>query len=180
MQGLFCSSCGRTGSLKRCGACKKVSYCSPACQRAAWLLHKQVCGKTAEEVLTERGAFSSTQLTNDPSKFYVVCSSERPGAFDFCKKLEETHYTYGTPANDDFEVKERAWLLSSFWFVIVVPALDAEKVKETALQCGMLIADGIPRITHSVAGVEKKEFFPIKSGRNVWTLETAPSATAKT
>ena len=42
-----CVSCGRTradaGSLMRCGGCKKIEYCSAACQKADWKKHKPAC-----------------------------------------------------------------------------------------------------------------------------------------
>ena len=41
-----CGGCGATGStdeLKLCAACKRVRYCSAACQARAWPQHKQEC-----------------------------------------------------------------------------------------------------------------------------------------
>ena len=41
-----CGGCGATGStdeLKLCAACKRVRYCSAACQARAWPEHKQEC-----------------------------------------------------------------------------------------------------------------------------------------
>lgn len=41
-----CSNCGSRGnqdSLRRCGGCKCVSYCSAGCQRSHWNKHKGFC-----------------------------------------------------------------------------------------------------------------------------------------
>merc|ERR1712070_274024 len=32
----------------RCGVCKKVSYCSPECQKSDWSFHKRNCKKPEE------------------------------------------------------------------------------------------------------------------------------------
>jgi hypothetical protein len=43
----LCGACGKppaTGeALLRCGRCRAVSYCGPACQRAHWKAHKMNC-----------------------------------------------------------------------------------------------------------------------------------------
>ncbi len=42
-----CAVCGSVGTaeakLQRCGSCKRVEYCSVACQRADWKAHKPLC-----------------------------------------------------------------------------------------------------------------------------------------
>ena len=38
-----CDRCGRSDSLRWCGGCRCVLYCSTACQRGAWRAHKRVC-----------------------------------------------------------------------------------------------------------------------------------------
>jgi uncharacterized C2H2 Zn-finger protein len=43
-RGAVCDGCDAAGgNLLRCGRCKKVSYCSKECQRAAWKSHKKKC-----------------------------------------------------------------------------------------------------------------------------------------
>ena len=42
-----CASCGSPNNLKSCARCKTVSYCSVACQKAAWKSHKQLCMELA-------------------------------------------------------------------------------------------------------------------------------------
>jgi hypothetical protein len=47
---LECSGCGRTdyeGHLRACSACKKAAYCSQACQKAHWKVHKPECKKAS-------------------------------------------------------------------------------------------------------------------------------------
>jgi hypothetical protein len=43
----FCEESPKNAELKlsRCGACKKVAYCSKGCQKAHWNVHKQQCAK---------------------------------------------------------------------------------------------------------------------------------------
>lgn len=43
-----CAACGKTGELKRCGRCRTVHYCGPACQKQHWKTHKPDC-KAAPE-----------------------------------------------------------------------------------------------------------------------------------
>lgn len=40
--------CGKTDTLKACGRCRLVWYCSPACQKAHWPKHKIVCKQLLE------------------------------------------------------------------------------------------------------------------------------------
>jgi len=168
-----CQMCGNDQSLKRCGKCKKVWYCSVKCQRAAWVLHKQICGKPIRQVLEERGAFAVEPIANDPNRFYIVCMAERPGAIEFCQTLERTLYPFGTAANDNFEIKERVWQSTTMmWFVICIPIGDADAAKRIALACGMRVADGIPKmLQRGENGVAREDWFPIVAGPNVWTLE---------
>ncbi len=42
MSPLQCTMCN-TSDAKRCGVCHSASYCSQACQKADWLLHKIIC-----------------------------------------------------------------------------------------------------------------------------------------
>ena len=38
-----CASCTESQDLKQCARCKTVLYCSAACQRAHWQVHKPSC-----------------------------------------------------------------------------------------------------------------------------------------
>ncbi|MES1921737.1 hypothetical protein MHBO_003266 [Bonamia ostreae] len=39
-----CDKCKKnTEKLKKCGACKKVEYCSRECQKSDWENHKKIC-----------------------------------------------------------------------------------------------------------------------------------------
>jgi hypothetical protein len=43
-----CAGCNKSASVAKlslCSRCKKVAYCSAACQRADWRFHKRVCAK---------------------------------------------------------------------------------------------------------------------------------------
>ena len=44
----MCANCGKgeeeSISLKKCGACMSVKYCSAACQKEHWPQHKKDCG----------------------------------------------------------------------------------------------------------------------------------------
>ncbi|CAB9498117.1 Sel1 repeat [Seminavis robusta] len=44
-----CGACGKSAGedlkLKRCSACKYVSYCNADCQKSAWKSHKKICEK---------------------------------------------------------------------------------------------------------------------------------------
>ena len=39
----LCSFCGDSVALKRCSRCKKMFYCSAACQSIQWESHKPYC-----------------------------------------------------------------------------------------------------------------------------------------
>lgn len=52
-----CASCASIESLKQCGRCKTVSYCSTACQREHWQSHKPSC---RFKVVIPQAARSST------------------------------------------------------------------------------------------------------------------------
>ena len=53
----MCANCGKgeeeSISLKKCGACKMVKYCSAACQKAHRPQHKRECKKRAAEIFDE-------------------------------------------------------------------------------------------------------------------------------
>ncbi len=52
--------CERTAceisTMKKCGACGFVVYCTPACQKLDWKFHKPTCKKKREEKALENGA----------------------------------------------------------------------------------------------------------------------------
>ena len=44
---LHCGHCGTEvwgDESTKCGACYRVAYCRPACQKAHWAVHKEACG----------------------------------------------------------------------------------------------------------------------------------------
>lgn len=44
-----CAACGASQPPVRCGRCKAVFFCGPACQRTAWPVHKHECQPKNEE-----------------------------------------------------------------------------------------------------------------------------------
>ena len=52
-----CGSCGEggAGSLKKCGGCHTVAYCSAACQKRDWALHRGRCSPISITELEDRG-----------------------------------------------------------------------------------------------------------------------------
>jgi hypothetical protein len=59
-----CTACGETATedspLQRCGRCGTATYCSNACQRKDWAVHKHICGLSLEDrgqmlAITEKG-----------------------------------------------------------------------------------------------------------------------------
>ncbi|KAG6617383.1 calcium-binding atopy-related autoantigen-like protein [Phytophthora cinnamomi] len=50
-KGKTCDQChAPSEKLSKCARCRDAVYCSRECQKAAWKLHKRLCGKTPEEI----------------------------------------------------------------------------------------------------------------------------------
>ncbi|RLN50424.1 hypothetical protein BBJ29_000992 [Phytophthora kernoviae] len=50
-KGKTCDQCHvPSEKLQRCARCRDALYCSRECQKEAWKLHKQLCGKTTEQI----------------------------------------------------------------------------------------------------------------------------------
>ncbi|KAE9048458.1 hypothetical protein PR001_g209 [Phytophthora rubi] len=50
-KGKTCDQChAPSEKLSKCARCRDAVYCSRDCQKAAWKLHKRLCGKTPEEI----------------------------------------------------------------------------------------------------------------------------------
>ncbi|GMF64634.1 unnamed protein product [Phytophthora lilii] len=50
-KGKTCDQCHTPSEkLSRCARCRDAAYCSRDCQKAAWKLHKRLCGKTPEQI----------------------------------------------------------------------------------------------------------------------------------
>ncbi|KLJ12373.1 hypothetical protein EMPG_09538 [Blastomyces silverae] len=44
-----CESCGIVENVKRCAGCRRIWYCSKACQSSAWPKHKKACRQAQKE-----------------------------------------------------------------------------------------------------------------------------------
>ncbi|KDQ11974.1 hypothetical protein BOTBODRAFT_135118 [Botryobasidium botryosum FD-172 SS1] len=77
-----CYSCFTEEDLKRCGGCKRVSFCSNECSRANWSKHKSLC-KALKTYEQEPAAilFSSFSLSEEPSDHdgYLFNAGEADG-----------------------------------------------------------------------------------------------------
>lgn len=50
-KGKACEYCyAPSEKLSKCAKCRDAMYCSRDCQKAAWKLHKRLCGKTIDEI----------------------------------------------------------------------------------------------------------------------------------
>ncbi|RLN96914.1 hypothetical protein BBJ28_00003374 [Nothophytophthora sp. Chile5] len=83
-----CPICGTAESLRRCGACKRVSYCSREHQRQHWKKHRAECARPSEKpesaanavVVVEIKRGEGGGLTN-PMVNHVFDSLERAESF---------------------------------------------------------------------------------------------------
>jgi len=76
-----CANCGKEGAPgvkpKQCGRCRRTSYCGAECQRAAWRLHKVVCGS----LLSLDGVFEQMKSALD--------TADWPGMLKWEGRMEE-------------------------------------------------------------------------------------------
>ena len=67
-----CAACGKSPARSRCGRCRAVRYCGPACQRAHWKEHKAQCKKTTKKKRKEKTAAAAT-AEELPDVFMIGC-----------------------------------------------------------------------------------------------------------
>jgi hypothetical protein len=86
-----CVICKSTKSIKKCSRCRKVPYCSQACQKADWKEHKKVC----KEVTTkEKSYVDITYLRCNackelkPNSFYCPLCKSTPYCSQDCQKSD--------------------------------------------------------------------------------------------
>lgn len=56
-----CATCGAGGKLFRCSRCKKIAYCSAACQKCDWKRHRAACGEKAALMAADLEALVTTE-----------------------------------------------------------------------------------------------------------------------
>lgn len=76
-----CDNCGEQeetqGDFKDCGACHKACYCSKACQRKHWKVHKKECqAKVTCKVSSETLETAAVMLTNNYAKSVALHSGK--------------------------------------------------------------------------------------------------------
>ncbi|KAK7045214.1 plasmid Orf3 domain-containing protein [Favolaschia claudopus] len=123
----FCKQCQVTkhiSELKRCGRCQLVKYCSPACQRSHWKVHKAHC-KTPEEARQETEDESWKHISDEfghkrPSVLQPVSEKLEEQAERFRiweEKWEKTIMTWAFWAMNIPSPSTRDDKLSKFTFV---------------------------------------------------------------
>lgn len=77
-----CAACGKNGDgLKRCNACKSVSYCNTECQRSHWKTHRDDCQKREEEIQAAvEGPFAATTAGGGLENLGLADSKQSPSA----------------------------------------------------------------------------------------------------
>jgi hypothetical protein len=96
--GLVCAHCGKVGELdtmKRCGRCRRVCYCSVECQKLHWKRggHKNVCGKEGGSGTSSNGASASGGVDAPLQHPCPICldvedyAGEQPGMCFSCGQL---------------------------------------------------------------------------------------------
>ena len=67
-----CEVCRKvSATVKKCGGCKKLAYCSQVCQKADWKKHRMRCGKTPEKMhdcLVKNGVRVYCVSPHDPDR----------------------------------------------------------------------------------------------------------------
>jgi len=82
-----CANCGKKGdednSLKFCGACKLVKYCSATCQKAHRPMHKKECKKRAAELRDEK-LFKEVEPEECPICMLTMPLEDKASLFHAC------------------------------------------------------------------------------------------------
>ena len=104
----------------------------------------------------------------DSTKMYAVCMDLRFGAMAFATSIE---YGYFPPSDqvrsDQYSITPVNWN-NNIWYVISIPLNYRKEALRTASDLGLKLVGGVPTMFH---GDKKREYFPIKDGENVYTLE---------
>jgi hypothetical protein len=58
----ICATCATPGADNHCGACKDIHYCSAACQKKDWPLHKLACKHFAASLASPRGPAGAPRM----------------------------------------------------------------------------------------------------------------------
>ncbi|GAQ84429.1 hypothetical protein KFL_001880220 [Klebsormidium nitens] len=91
-----CSECSKEGAALRCSRCKRVFYCSKACQQRDWPTHKRTCSPgalpEAESVVNQAGTTGGGSPQNLEVRPVVVREKRAPIREDFPEGLREYVY----------------------------------------------------------------------------------------
>jgi hypothetical protein len=124
----ICHNCEKLHpSLKRCGQCRAVHYCSPECQKADWIKqHKRECSK----MFRMPDEKTMVQIKEENARLRVAWLEEqsRPPCKTQEQLLERLHILESKTERDFFGVR-RAKLISYLEYKHAKPYLEA-KVKE--------------------------------------------------
>lgn len=112
-------------------------------------------------------------LFSNENFIYLVGLSEprRPGVHLFATELELLYFPPGTSANEDFNLA----ILnqgSAVWWIVIVPKIAMNIVKDVAQECDLQLVDGTPL----TLGSKGKKDFPL-SNKRVFVLENLPGST---
>ena len=99
-----CAACGKEedgdNSLKFCGACKLVKYCSAACQKAHRPMHKKECKRRAAELYDEK-LFKEIEPEDCPICMLPVISADQTVFHSCCGKNICSGCVYSMKMSDE-------------------------------------------------------------------------------